>query len=340
MLASRNRITAGLLDALRNRFADRWDIDVVDGRRLTMRPRVTVGTARPKRTIVRPGHLIDTMSAVFAANGVLRAEPLPIRWGRDTDLTISAIQALDPWLKDGVNLAWREGFVAQPVVRFTGERDRHGKLKDGYLTSFVNLSCVHRVTGPEHHIDLVDTWIGSLSAIGIHAGRLELIGDLSVWERGPVSGITLFLTCDGIGFADAVLLWHSSRPEFMASDIGSGLERLCWLTSPKPWAETVFGPFVEWWEIDLLDAVRTATLLVMAGILPGPHGAGSALRRVLRQVRPEMAVAGLGRIVRAQRAYWIETGVTGPAWPHLTTVIENEILTVAGRSGHANNMSP
>jgi hypothetical protein len=339
MLASRP-VTTDLLHALRNRFADRWEIDVDRSGRLAMRPRTPVGTAQPKRTVPRPGQLVDTMAVLFAGHGVPQAAPLPVRWGRDTDLTISAVQGLDPWLKDGINLTWREGFVAQPVVRFTGERDRHGRLEEGYLTSFVNVSCVQRITGPERHIDLVDTWICALSAIGIHAGRLELSGDLSVWERGPVSGITLFLTCDGVGFADAVLLWHSAKPDFMATDIGSGLERLCWLTSPKPWAETVFGASADWWDVDLLDAVRTATLLVMAGIRPGHHGSGSALRRVLRRVPRNMAAAGLGRIVRAQRAYWTAIGMAGPAWPHLTTVIENEILAAASRFGHASNASP
>ncbi|KAA2253332.1 hypothetical protein F0L68_33530 [Solihabitans fulvus] len=335
-----DEIADRLLDSLINQFSGRWHIEADEGG-LRMRPRTPLAGGKPLRHAPHPRRVIDTMAQVFAAARVPRAAVLPIRWGRDTDLTMSAIQGLDPWLKDGADRVWREGFLPQPVVRFTGERDDQGRLRDGYLTSFVNLSCTHRISGPEHHAALLGTWLDALSAVGIHAGRVAIDGELATWHRGPVSGITLFLSCDGVGFADAVLLWNTADPSHMATDLGSGLERLCWLLSPQPWAHTVFGLAATWWDTDLLDAVRTATLLVMAGIRPGAHASGSALRRVLRRVPVPMAAAGLGRIIRAQRAYWVDTGMSGPGWPHLADVIENEILTAAARrSPQAKTTSP
>lgn len=118
------------------------------------------------------------MQRELADHGVHRPPLLPIRWGRDTDLLISAIQGLDPWLKDGANRVWREGFLPQPVVRFTGERDAGGRLRDGFLTSFVNLSCVQRISGVDRHVELLDAWLDALSAVGIHAGRLRITGNL------------------------------------------------------------------------------------------------------------------------------------------------------------------
>lgn len=281
------------------------------------------------------------MALTFATNGVSPAELLPIRWGRDTDLTISAIQALDPWLKDGADRVWREGFLPQPVVRFTGERDAEGHLVPGYLTSFCNVSCVQRIASVAEHVRLLDVWIEALSAIGIHARRLAIHGELTCWQRGPVGGVTWFITCDGVAFADAVLLWHNDNPQHLATDIGSGLERIRWLLSRESWAETTFGPAALRFEAELLDAVRTATLLVMAGIRPSASGAGAALRRVLRAIPPDMAAAGLGRLVRAQRAYWTATGKTGPDWPQLATAIEDEVLAMAaGRPSYARNDSP
>ncbi|MGH3697102.1 MAG: hypothetical protein ACRDRX_24495 [Pseudonocardiaceae bacterium] len=184
---------------------------------------------------------------------------------------------------------WREGFLPQPVIRFTGQRDPHGQLVPGYLTSFVNLSCVQRITSIAQHIDLIDIWFSALSAIGIHARRLTIGGELTVWHRGTVSGITLFMDCHGNTFADVVLLWNTAEPDHLATDIGSGLERLRWLLSPISWAETIFGSASTWWDVGLLDAVRTATLLVMAGIRPANTGAGSALHQVLRPVPSGMA---------------------------------------------------
>jgi len=54
--------------------------------------------------------------------------------GRETDLTISAVQALAPYIKPPQPYVYRESFLPQPVVRLTGERDEHGQLRDGFLT--------------------------------------------------------------------------------------------------------------------------------------------------------------------------------------------------------------
>ncbi|MGW2588632.1 hypothetical protein ACWCYZ_46805, partial [Streptomyces virginiae] len=49
-------------------------------------------------------------------------------------------------------------------------------------------------------------------------------------------------------------------------------------------------------------------------------------RRVLRTVPEPAARTGLGRVVRAQRDYWAGAGMTGPAWPALATLLEDEVL--------------
>jgi hypothetical protein len=327
-----------LVDALRAQFASRWTIDVSDAR-LHMRPRRAAAEARAPRHLPAPHELVDTIGRAFAETGVPRASLLPLRWHRDTDLTISAIQGLDPWLKDGVDRVWREGYLPQPVVRFTGERDEQGSLRDGYLTAFVNLSSVMRIGNVARHVELLDAWISGLSAIGIHASRLTIHGELAVWQRGPVRGITLFCDCDGAGISDAVLLWHADRPQHLASDIGSGLERLRWLLSRQSWAETTFGDSAQYWSTDLLDAIRTATLLVMAGIRSDPRGAGYGLRRVLGRIPASMAASGLGRLARQQHGYWTALGVTGPDWPHVSSAIEDGVLTLA-RPTQANRKSP
>ncbi|MEV6602810.1 hypothetical protein [Kutzneria sp. NPDC051319] len=333
-------LPAELLEAARERFAANWQVSLA-GQRFVVRPQSPLPSGQVQRIVPEPRQLLNAMASTFATRGVPAAGLLPIRWGRDTDLTISAVQALDPWLKDGINRVWREGFLPQPVVRFTGERDAQGHLKEGYLTSFCNVSCVQRIASVADHVRLLDIWIEALSAIGIHARRLTIQGDLVCWQRGPVSGITWFITCDSAVFADAVLLWHNDNPLSMATDIGSGLERIRWILSRANWAETTFGPAARRFDTELLDAVRTATLLVMAGIRPSASGTGSALRRVLRSIPSDMAAAGLGRLVRAQRAYWTAIGMTGPDWPQLATLVEDEVLAMtATRPTYARNVCP
>lgn len=331
-MAELEPVAAELLDALTRRFERRWQLNF-DGFQLTMRPRMP-WQGRPQRSPLRPAQIVEAMAAVLSASGIPRPLLLPLRWGRDTDLVISAVQALDPWLKDGVERVWREGFLPQPVVRFTGERDGSGQLVDGFLTAFVNLSCVVRIDGPTRHVELLDLWIEALSAVGLHAGRLEIVGDLAVWSRGPVSGLTLHITAGGLGFADSVLLWHAADPTHMATDLGSGLERLRWRLSGRSWAETVFGDQAGQFSVDLLDAVRAGTLLAMAGIRPTASGPGGALRRIAQRIPAEMAASGLGRLVAAQRRYWSNVGMCGPDWPQLAGVLEREVLR------QANSRSP
>lgn len=312
---------AQLVDALYAHFDTRWHIRV-DGSTLRMEPRRLV-TGKPKRSgDTSPSGVVRQMERALAAWDVQRDALLPIRWHRDTDLTISAIQALDPWLKDAEQRVWREGFIPQPVVRFTGELGSDGKLLDGFLTSFVNLGCVMRIDSVERHVELLDAWIAAFSATGLHAGRLSLHGDLEVWTRGTVAGITIAIDADGIGLGDAVLLWNRAKPEYMASDLGSGLERLRWLVTGQSWAISTFGDLATRSDWRTLDAVRTASLLAMSSVPTAPRGAGSALRRVLRRIPDDLAVGGVSRLIRAQHSYWDEIGVHGLLWPQVTESIE------------------
>ncbi len=277
--------------------------------------------------------MLRRIEAVMRRHGIGRAEALPLRWRRDTDLTISAVQALDPWLKDGARRVWREGHLPQPVVRFTGDRDADSRLKDGFLTSFVNVSCVQRVAHVEQHVDLIDMWIEVLSALGVHAGRLRMHGDLRVWRRGPVEGITLFIDCDGTSVGDAVLLWHGADPSLMATDLGSGLERLRWVISGQRWPTLIHSTLASHADTDTLDAVRTATLLLMSGVRPAARGPGAAVRRVARYVPPHLAALGLSRAVRVYHAYWTEVGVRGIGWPHVCSLLEAVVLERAQTLG-------
>src|SRR5688500_18538334 len=106
------------------------------------------------------------MTAACAEQGILRAEPLPLRGLGDAELTFSAVQALDPYLTQGLNHTYRRGFLPQPVVRFTGRRNERGTLLPGFLSSFVNTSIVQPIKDIEEHVGLVDSWLGVLSRLG------------------------------------------------------------------------------------------------------------------------------------------------------------------------------
>jgi hypothetical protein len=173
------------------------------------------------------------------------------------------------------------------------------------------------------HIQLMDTWISALSRLGLHARHLRLHGTPDVWTRGPVRGITLRFAYADTTIADAVLLWNTDRPENMASDIGSGLERLRWVQTGRNWPEAAFGDHANDWPLELLDAVRTATLLIDAGVRPGNRGASTALNRQLDQIPHKVAAAGRSRLVRDSYTYWGRVTQMHIPWPATSRIIED-----------------
>lgn len=329
--------STALLDALRA-VLPAWTC-VVDGDHVTFR-RSDHGPHQPPRTLPSWRHLLDTMTNTCETNGVPRGRLLPLRGLDDADLTFSAVQALDPYLKHGHGHTYSRGFLPQPVIRFTGRRDTDGVLLPGYATSFVNVSIVEPIASIVRHAELVDIWVTVLSTLGIHARHITITGDLSTWHRPPVSGITLFFHLNDHVLGDAVLLWNTNNPTTMATDIGSGLERLRWALSRHTWHQTIYDQFDG--ATTALDAIRTATLLVGSGIHPAARGPGFAVRRLLRV--PDFAAHTIGstsRMVRRAHEFWSITQSLPLPWPEICRVIENETHTAGHarriHAGHARN---
>ncbi|MER6088589.1 hypothetical protein [Streptomyces bluensis] len=265
------------------------------------------------------------MEEAFAARGVPRDACIPLRWGRETELAISAVQALDPFLKDGSAVTYRSGFLPQPVVRFTGERNREGELLDGYLTSFVNVSRVQPIQSINEYADVLDDWLYVVSRLGFHARHISFYGQLKTWRRRQVAGVTLMFRHLDITLGDVVLLWNAENPQRMAVDLGTGLERLAWARTLRNWDDLIFGPLAGAAPRSALDAIRTATLLLGNGITPAARGAGGITRRVLGTLAPGSVGLGVSTAVRASHRYWSTIAPLRTPWPVIAAGIEQEL---------------
>ncbi|MFI9253705.1 hypothetical protein [Streptomyces sp. NPDC053069] len=265
------------------------------------------------------------MEDAFAVRGVPRDECIPLRWGRETELAISAVQALDPFLKDGRPVTYRSGFLPQPVVRFTGERDRNGDLLDGYLTSFVNISRVQPIQSISEYAEALDDWLYVLSRLGFHARHVSLYGQLKVWHRRQISGVTLMFRHLNLDIGDLVLLWNTQNPQRMAVDLGTGLERLAWARTLRPWDELIHDALAGAAPPRTLDALRTATLLLGHGIMPAARGAGGAARRVLAMIPSESIRLGVSVAIRSSYEFWTTVAPLTVPWPAIAASIEHEV---------------
>jgi len=269
--------------------------------------------------------MLTILASTFAEHGIPQAPPLPLRWNRETDFTISAVQGLDPYLKRRRPYSYRQGYLPQPVIRFTGRRDGSGQLADGFLTAFVNVSCVLPIRDLSEHAQILDTWLTVLSRLGLHARHLEIRGSTLPWHRREVSGITLRVTHDGLEIGDIVLLWNAASPRLMATDLGSGLERLRWAITRDAWPLVVHGPLTGRSNPAVLDSIRTATLIAANGIQPSDRGSGGALRRLARSIPVTSAPLGLSVAVRSAYAYWSLTSPLQLPWPDVCQVLEREV---------------
>lgn len=269
--------------------------------------------------------LLGALEEGFAAQGIKRDACLPLRWGRETELTISAVQALDPLLKEGRSVAYRQGFIPQPVVRFTGQRTESGDLRDGFLTSFVNVSCVQPLKSIDGYGEILDAWLSILSQLGFHARHISIYGRVAVWQRRQVKGITLRFRHLDLTLGDIVLLWNADNPQRLAVDLGTSLERLAWARTPQSWNELIFGPLTGAASPATLDALRTATLLLGNGITPAARGAGGITRRVLGTLTRESTPLGVSAAVRSSHHYWTTIATLAVPWPAITATIEQEV---------------
>jgi hypothetical protein len=263
-----------LLAVLRQTFP-RWNC-TLDGDHVQLIHARAGASYRPSRYIPGWAGLLTTLTDACTGYGIQRHHPLPLTGLGDAELTFSAVQALDPYLKHGQQHVHAHGFLPQPVVRFTGRRDEHGALLPGYATSFVNTSIVEPIDTVDDHTALIDSWIGVLSKLGFHARHLSISGRLTVWHREPVCGITLRIRHEDHVLGDAVLLWNQAEPAKLATDIGSGLERLRWLRSRCPWPETVHGSQVRYMDTRCwMQSGPRPSLSAMA--LPPPRADPAAL---------------------------------------------------------------
>lgn len=315
---------------LRARLGPRWEFTTTADRIEIRHP--GRGTPyRPPRRSPSWRELLDNLETSFASHGAARDTCLPLRWGRETELTISAVQALDPLLKDGRPHTYRSGFLAQPVVRFTGQRDASGLLKDGFLTSFVNISRVQRVNNLDEYGGTLDGWLSTLSQLGFHACHLRIYGMLQPWRRGQVEGITLRFAHLNLTLGDIVLLWHTDHPDRLAVDLGTGLERLAWARTQTRWNELIYGRFAYAAPLATLDAVRTATLLLGSGIAPAARGAGGGTRRVVGTIAPDAVRLGVSAVVRDAHGYWSLFSPLSVPWPEVARAVETEMERQSGQ---------
>lgn len=203
--------------------------------------------------------------------------------------TVAGVQLLDKVIHKEEPIPERAFFVAQPVIRMKF-LNQVGKT-EGISTSFVNI-CTEQVNpSVDDHIKNFDSWLEYLSSIGLFVGDMTLtIRDkISNWGKGDCKNIIVDVNYGGLHLGDACFLCgipQENRENLMISDIGFGLERVCWALNKSQSYFDSIGPrtlsFKD--EYKLIDSIRTMTLMAGCGVEPSNKAQGYRLRRLSKGI--------------------------------------------------------
>lgn len=160
-------------------------------------------------------------------------------------------------------------FSLQPVVRTKFRK----KIKDGTLSTFINMANMCPSTSIEEHLDELDKSFDFLSACKLYVNDLTLVlkrnygAHKGNWSK--TDGVVLKLFYGNLEIGDAGLISFDDS-SCLLSDRGLGLERLVWAQYKENFKDVV-GPLPDarFIDLDLMDSIRSITLLSASEVSDG-----------------------------------------------------------------------
>lgn len=219
----------------------------------------------------------------------------------------SGLQIFEPVIFDGSPQPKGPLFVHQPVVRLNYlSRTQHA----GYGTSFVNLCTEQTRATAADYLSHLDLWLGAIrSAL---RAKVEVALEDRLWRGGPFGGTQLNVFAAGVPVGDAVFIESASGAAsalLPIVDFSFGLERLVGAANGKRDFWPYVGPLPDSAHAARragLDAMKTATLLVLAGVSPSARRHGRELRRLYRLTAAHPPVRDTLEAARYFADFWRE----------------------------------
>jgi hypothetical protein len=219
-------------------------------------------------------------------------EQLQRRNSLEEPLFITAgVQALDKFFYENEDPPKMAFFIAQPSIR-TQFMKYVGEI-EGFSTSFVNICTEEANASVDEHIKHIDNWLNHLSHLGIFVNDMSLTKKyhLSKWGRRESKSIIINFDYGGLQLGDAGYHYDICQAGKESnirtiSDIGFGLERVCWALNKTPSYFDSIGPFVDSFQnkCKVMDSVRTITLMAASGVNASHSGRGYRFRQFAKKV--------------------------------------------------------
>ncbi|MFH2003393.1 MAG: Type 1 glutamine amidotransferase-like domain-containing protein [Bacteroidota bacterium] len=199
--------------------------------------------------------------------------------------------------------------VLQPVIRL--QSIEIVSAMEGVSTSFVHAATEGWNVDVGEHFNALDRWLDFFSYLGLHVGGLclKIKQEDNDWMDRIVTSEIIRINYGGleIGVANFFInIPQGNNTTATLSDIGVGIERLVWAVNKSPSYFDSIGPIscVIILQRPLLDAIRTATLMVASGLIPGHKDKGSKLRMMIGLMADQIQRVNLYELVRYYYDQW------------------------------------
>lgn len=254
------------------------------------------------------GSLISHTDAFFGDRYEARPA-IPIMGSMGTIFTVAGVQHLSGVLVDEEPVPDCPFFTAQPSIRLNAIDGI--EKKSGVSSSFVNLTTLEVNGSLNNHFESIDVWLDYLSSLGLFVGDVTLVLkiDSPDWGKGTFKNIRIDVMYGDMQLGDAVYIYdfpQDTRPPLTVSDIGFGLERIAWALNKTPNYFDWIGPMRMsiHQKQQLIDAVRTMTLIAGSGITPANKGQGYRFRQLSKSTINGGDFIPTEELIRYYHQFW------------------------------------
>ncbi len=253
--------------------------------------------------------LLQKIKSLFISLGYTNHEPIAMTSGYNTDLVSAGVQIFSDIFssRDSSGKGGVRYFVSQPCVRLGSLRSKEDKLPKDMSTSFVNTCTESLGITLDDHFTSMDHWLTVLSKLGLHASNLNLIirNRLENWGMGEFLVHQVFFVYNSVEIGDANFTYSlPGNSSLSMSDIGFGLERICWVLNGLSDYSDVSSILGLPSDPELQDACRTIALLLTSKVTPSGRSSGGRLRWLIKRATLRTDAANVVMIVYSYLGFW------------------------------------
>jgi hypothetical protein len=240
--------------------------------------------------------------------------------GDTTILTSAGIQHLETLERDKINLKSEKFRIAQPVVR----SQFMDKIKEGYSTAFIDEAVVQLGVSDEDFFSMCKQMvIDSLNHdADIQKYYLTIDTQDDRWGSKKFTKLVVTLYYDGNEVSEGVYIDKFPKVDGQTVSVAEtthSAERYSWIHRENK-DQPYFIDFEEFYHSDnkddvarIIDPVRTATLMLIQGVVPSHKDPGFRLRQLIKRFVERNAEASFSedRLLDLSYDFWLGNNVEG-----------------------------